>query len=66
MPASFAAAAKFWVGLLGAILIAASSALDSPPQWLGVVIAVLTAIGVYLVPNAEPAGEEPGDGGPVG
>lgn len=55
MPETFANAAKFYVGLLGAVLVAASTALDNPPQWLGVVIAVLTAIGVYLVPNAAPA-----------
>lgn len=53
-------AAKFWVGLVGAVVIAILTVLgDDAPRWLTVVAAVATALGVYLVPNAspEPAGE---------
>lgn len=54
MPDTFRTAAKFWTGLLGAVLVAVVAVLDDPPQWLSVAVAVLTAIGVYLVPNATP------------
>lgn len=53
MPDTFTVAAKFWVGLAGAVVIAVITALGhDAPQWLTVVAGVLAAIGVYLVPNA--------------
>ena len=53
------AAAKFWVGVVGAVVVAVLSALPDDPQWLVVVSAVLTAVGVYLVPNAAPETVDP-------
>lgn len=47
-------AAKFWVAVIGSVLIAISQALgDTVPPWLTAAIAGFTAIGVYLTPNKE-------------
>lgn len=66
MPETFRTAAKAWVGLIGAVLVAVVATLGTDtPRWLAVVVAVVTAIGVYLTPNAAPA--DNGDGaGDVG
>ena len=42
-------AAKFWVGLVGVTATALSGVIDSPI--LTGVVAVATAVGIYLVPN---------------
>ena len=49
--------AKAWVGLLGAVVAAILATLDDAPRWLTVASAALTAAGVYLTPNTDPAGE---------
>lgn len=49
--------AKAWVGLLGAVVAAVLVAWEDAPSWLTVVSAALTAAGVYLTPNTDPAGE---------
>jgi ABC-type uncharacterized transport system permease subunit len=43
--------AKTIVAVLGVVVGAVVSSLDSVPSWLNVVVAVLTALGVYAVPN---------------
>lgn len=43
--------AKFWVGLVGAVVAAVLAAWPDAPQWLFVVAAAVTAVGVYLAPN---------------
>ena len=43
--------AKTIVAVLGVVVGAVVSSLDSTPAWLNVVVAVLTALGVYAVPN---------------
>ena len=48
-------AAKFWVGLVGVTATALAGVIDSPI--LTGVVAVATAVGVYLVPNEAPAVE---------
>lgn len=48
-------AAKFWVGLIGVTATALSGVIDSPI--VTGVIAVSTALGIYLVPNAEAPSE---------
>lgn len=53
MPDTFRTAAKFWIGLVVAALTAASAVADLP-NGVTIALAVLTAIGVYLVPNAAP------------
>lgn len=47
-------AAKFWVGLVGAVLAAVAASMPDAPRAVGIVLAVVTALGVYLVPNATP------------
>jgi len=47
-------AAKWWVALLGAVVSSVLAVLDGPPDWLVVVSSVLTALAVYLTPNAAP------------
>lgn len=49
---NFAKTRKFWVALVGLfvnelVLFYAAN----PPSWLTIVIALLTALGVYQVPN---------------
>ncbi len=53
MPSTFKVAAKFWVGLIAAVLIAVQSAWADAPPWLAPVIAALGAVGVYVTPNAD-------------
>lgn len=49
------AAAKFWVGALGALLIAASTSLgDRAPSWFPLLVSCVSALGVYLTPNVDP------------
>lgn len=45
--------AKFIVGLVGAVASAVLAVLgpDRVPAWVAVVVAVATAVGVYLTPN---------------
>lgn len=54
-------AAKFWVGLVGAVLAAVVASAPDAPQWVGIALAVVTALGVYVTPNATP----PADDDPV-
>lgn len=49
--------AKAWVGLIGAVVAAILVTWDDAPRWVTVVSAALTAAGVYLTPNTDPAGE---------
>lgn len=42
---------KFLISLLGAIILWASTYYGAHNQWVQVVIAVLTAAGVYVAPN---------------
>lgn len=55
----FRRAAKFWTGLVGVSLVAATTVIDSPI--LTGAIAVVTAWSIYMVPN-EPADTAPQDG----
>ena len=49
---------KAVTAVVGAVLIlAAAFAPGKYDEWIQVAIGLLTAIGVYEVPNAEPAGE---------
>lgn len=45
-------AAKFWVGLVGAVLTAVVASMPDAPPAVKVALAVSTALGVYLIPNA--------------
>jgi len=45
--------AKAWIALLGVIASSVVIGWDDAPKWLVVVSSVLTAVGVYLTPNAE-------------
>ena len=49
--------AKAWVGLIGTVVAAILVAWDDAPRWLTIASAALTAAGVYLTPNTDPAGE---------
>lgn len=51
---------KSWVALAGVILVALASAWTAAPGWVTIAAAVVTAVGVYLVPNA-PAKEKEHD-----
>ena len=53
LPDSIAPYAKAWVAFLGFVATSVVTAWDAAPQWLAVVATVLTAVGVYFVPNAE-------------
>jgi hypothetical protein len=53
-------AAKFWVGLVGAVLAAVVASMPDAPRAVGIVLAVVTALGVYVTPNA-PAAISDGD-----
>ena len=50
---------KFWVAILGALTTAAAAGLlpDPVAEWVPVVIAFATALGVVAVPNTPPPGE---------
>jgi hypothetical protein len=52
---------KWGVALLGVVAQAAASGAvpDKYAPWAAVVVAVATAVGVYSVPNAAPAGDAP-------
>lgn len=52
--------AKFWTALSGALAVAASLAADglTDADWITIVMAFVTAAGVYAMPNAPK-----GDGG---
>lgn len=43
---------KSWVALAGVILVALASTWNGAPSWVAVAAAVVTAVGVYLVPNS--------------
>lgn len=42
---------KSWVALAGVILVSLASTWNGAPSWVAVAAAVVTAVGVYLVPN---------------
>lgn len=46
-------AAKFWVALVGTILSAVVASWPDAPRWVGIALAVCTAVSVYLVPNKQ-------------
>lgn len=48
---------KLIVALVGAVITVLTIALDSP-EWLSMIIPVLTAAGVYQVPNVEASVKE--------
>lgn len=52
IPANLQPYAKFVVGILGAIVTTLLEVLPQPPDWLVIVSSVLTAVAVYVVPNA--------------
>ena len=47
--------AKAIAALLGAILTSVIVVLPEVPMWLAIVSAIVTAVAVYAVPNADPA-----------
>ena len=51
LPTSWQDKAKGIVGVLGAVVFVVVTSLDSVPHWVDVVVAVLTALGVYAAPN---------------
>ena len=51
LPVSWQDKAKTVVAVLGIVLGAVVTSLDAVPHWLTVVVAVLTALGVYAAPN---------------
>jgi len=53
MPSTFTVAAKFWVALAFAVLVAVQSAWPDAPAWLAPVIAAVGAVSVYLTPNRD-------------
>lgn len=53
--------AKAIAALVGAILTSVIMTLPDVPLWLAVVSSVVTAIAVYVIPNAEKAVEDSGD-----
>lgn len=61
LPASWMPYAKSWVALLGVVLVTLSSSWDGAPGWLTPAAAVVTAIGVYLTPNADKPADEHDD-----
>jgi hypothetical protein len=46
--------AKAVVAVIGVILTALVTNLDEVPQWLSVLVSILTALGVYATPNKDP------------
>ena len=55
-------AAKFWMSLVDAVLAAVVASMPDAPPAVGIALAVVTALGVYITPNA-PAPAEPTDEG---
>jgi hypothetical protein len=51
LPVSWQDKAKGIVGVLGAVAFVVVTSLSSVPHWVDVVVAVLTALGVYAAPN---------------
>jgi hypothetical protein len=51
-------AAKFWVGLVGAVLAAVVASTPDAPPAFGIALAVVTALGVYVTPNAQPPADD--------
>ena len=51
LPAAWQDKAKGIVGILGAVAFVVVTSLGSVPHWVDVVVAVLTALGVYAAPN---------------
>jgi hypothetical protein len=51
LPLSWQDKAKGIVGVLGAVAFVVVTSLSSVPHWVDVVVAVLTALGVYAAPN---------------
>ena len=51
LPASWQDKAKGLIALLGGVAFVVVTSLDSVPHWVDVVVAVLTALGVYAAPN---------------
>jgi len=59
IPKRFQHVAKALVGLAGVVVTAVVTAVPDLPRWAAVVVAVLTAAGVYQTPNVTP--EDGGD-----
>lgn len=53
LPAAWQPYAKAWVAATGGTATAVVTAWPAAPEWLAVVASALTAVGVYLTPNAE-------------
>jgi hypothetical protein len=51
LPVAWQDKAKGIVGVFGAVVFVVVSTLSSVPHWVDVVVAVLTALGVYAAPN---------------
>ena len=51
LPVSWQDKAKGLIGAVGAGAVVGVTSLDSVPHWVDVVVAVLTALGVYAAPN---------------
>lgn len=55
-------AAKMIAALVGALVTAGSTLIPADwSPWLGLVLAVLTAVATYVIPNAQPAAPAPTD-----
>lgn len=56
LPAAWQPYAKAWISLLGVIASGIVVAWAAAPNWIGIVGAVLTTVGVYLTKNEAPQG----------
>ena len=56
LPVSWRPYAKAWLAVIGAVAVTLTIVLPAVPSWWSIVVSVLTALGVYVQPNAVPAG----------
>lgn len=59
IPAPLQPYAKLVMALAGAIVTTLLAAFPEPPRWLTIVSALVTALAVYVVPNAAAPEPEP-------
>lgn len=52
LPQTWMPYAKSWVALTGVVLVSLATGWDAAPAWVPVAASVVTAVGVYLTPNA--------------
>lgn len=52
LPETWMPYAKSWVALTGVVLVSIGTAWDAAPAWVPAAASVVTAVGVYLTPNA--------------